>query len=87
MMWSIPRTPRNTPAGALRPGGAQSRFFAGEHDFLTGAGFAKDVADDEDVAIVKEIYRRDAVNLNTSLAGPWLSSRPVREIIHALDRL
>lgn len=44
-------------------------------------------ADDEDVAIVKEMYRRDAINLNTSLAGPWLSNRPVREIIHALDRL
>ncbi len=43
--------------------------------------------DDEDIEIISDIYRRDAVNLKTSFSFTKLTSNPVEEIADAIDNI
>lgn len=41
--------------------------------------------DDEDIAIVTEIFRRQAINVRTTLGFVRLTQSPVEEVLHAID--
>jgi multimeric flavodoxin WrbA len=43
--------------------------------------------DEKDVGIISNIYRRDAINLLTSLVSTWMSTHPLAEIANEIDRL
>ena len=49
-------------------------------------GKSKDT-DEEDIEIISDIYRRDAINLKTSLCFTKLSGDPVEEVTDAIDRI
>jgi hypothetical protein len=52
----------------------------------TGLLLAKDRdTDDEDIGIISEIYRRNALNLKTSLCFSACTDRPPEEIAHEID--
>jgi hypothetical protein len=44
-------------------------------------------ADDDDVRITADIYRREAINFLTSLRAVFLSDRPVKEVCDEIDAL
>jgi multimeric flavodoxin WrbA len=44
-------------------------------------------ADDEDVGIISDIYRRDAINLNTTFVSAWQLNRPLEEIANEINRI
>jgi hypothetical protein len=44
-------------------------------------------ADDEDVRITTDIYRREAVNFHSSLRAAFLTDRPVNEVCNEIDAL
>jgi len=44
-------------------------------------------ADDEDVRITTDIYRRDAINFLSSLRATFLTDRPVKEVCDEIDAL
>jgi multimeric flavodoxin WrbA len=46
-----------------------------------------ETADDEDVEIISDIYRRDAINLNQSLAAVWQTNRSMEDIADEINRL
>ncbi len=43
--------------------------------------------DDEDLEIITDIYRRDAINFKSSLVFSKLVTEPVEEVVDAIDRL
>lgn len=43
--------------------------------------------DEEDIEIISDIYRRDAVNLKTSFSFTKLISDPVEEVANAIDNI
>ncbi len=43
--------------------------------------------DDEDIAIITDIYRREAINFRSSLRCAFLTDKSVPEVSHAIDAL
>lgn len=43
--------------------------------------------DSEDLAIVREIYRRDAINFHTTLAAFWTTGHHPEEVSHEIDAI
>ena len=43
--------------------------------------------DEEDLEIITDIYRRDAINIKSSLYLAECTDRPVEEVIHEIDRI
>ena len=44
-------------------------------------------SDDEDIEIITDLYKRDAINLKTSFAGAWQINRTVKEVADEIDGL
>ncbi len=47
----------------------------------------EDNTDEEDIRIISEIYRRDAINFKTTFSFTKLTSDSVKEIADAIDRV
>jgi len=45
----------------------------------------QDNSDDEDIHIISEIYRRDALNFKTTFSFTKLTSDPVKEVVNAIN--
>jgi hypothetical protein len=43
--------------------------------------------DQEDIDIISQVYRRDAINFKTSFGFTKLTSEPVEEVADAIDRI
>lgn len=46
-----------------------------------------DRTDDEDIEIIREIYRRDAINLKTSLSFAKLTDNPIEEVCNEINNI
>lgn len=44
-------------------------------------------ATDEDIEIITDIYRRDAINFRTSFVRTWLTTRRIQEVVDEIDGL
>lgn len=55
---------------------------------FTGLLLAKGIdTDDEDIAIISEIYRRDAINFKTEFRFTKLIDDPIEEVIHEINSI
>jgi hypothetical protein len=43
--------------------------------------------DEEDIEIISDIYRRDAINFKTSFSFTKLTSNPVEEVANEINRI